>query len=73
MIETFVTYGLCLYYSAKTLLGITILFITKYNTKFWVVKERPTPPAVLTNEDHGVHKYIRANVSVYNIISNISI
>lgn len=63
IIKAIVVYGLCLYYNTKVLLGLLLLFITKFDTKFWRVKERPVPPKCLLDKEYGEHKYLTVNVS----------
>lgn len=64
LIKAFVVYGLCLYYNAKVVFGLLLLFVTKSHTKFWVVKERPVPPKCLLDKEYGEHKYATVNVSL---------
>lgn len=65
-IKVFIVYGLCLYYNTKVLLGLLLLFVTKFHTKFWRVKERPVPPNCLLDKEYGEHKYATVNVSLIN-------
>lgn len=65
IIKAIIVYGLCLYYNTKVLLGLLLLFITKSETKFWRVKERPVPPKCLLDKEYGEHKYLTVNVSFF--------
>uniref|UniRef100_A0A182N2Y7 Apyrase n=1 Tax=Anopheles dirus TaxID=7168 RepID=A0A182N2Y7_9DIPT len=69
-IQFVVSYALCLFYSARVLFGILVLFVTKPHTKFWVTKDRPVPPACLRNHDYGVDKYQNANGIKIHYVEN---
>lgn len=63
-------YTLCLIYSSWIAFGILIAYILKRDTKFWVVKERLTPPRALTSNEFGDHKFARVNVSAKKYFLN---
>ncbi|GAB0092650.1 epoxide hydrolase 1 [Sergentomyia squamirostris] len=56
-----VSYALTIYYNVKFMLLFLLAFIFKRNTRFWVVKDRPTPPKTLQDPKWGAHKYISVN------------
>uniref|UniRef100_A0A336LSA0 CSON002822 protein n=1 Tax=Culicoides sonorensis TaxID=179676 RepID=A0A336LSA0_CULSO len=61
LIKKIVAYTLILYYSVKFLFGIGLLFLTKKKSEFWIPKDRPTPPKLLTDKEHGEHKFVHVN------------
>jgi hypothetical protein len=50
-------------YSTFVIIFIGLLFIFKWNTKFWKIKSRPLPPKILTSDEFGEHKFAEINVS----------
>jgi len=60
VIRFIMTYALCLLYSSWVAFGILIAYIFKRDTKFWEIKERPTPPKALTSKEFQ-HKYMTVN------------
>lgn len=62
VIRFIMTYALCLFYSSWVAFGILIAYIFKRDTKFWEIKDRPTPPKALTSNEFQ-HKYMTVNVS----------
>lgn len=56
----FVTFKfLTVFYSAWVGFGLLLLYIFRRDS--FKIKERPTPPAALTSEEHGVHKFAKVN------------
>lgn len=46
------------FYTVTTALFLAYMFIRKYETKFWMIKSRPTPPKCLTDTRYGEHQFI---------------
>lgn len=62
VMKSLIMFGLCIFYSTWVALGVLAAYIFKKNSKFWVVKERPTQPAELRSEEYGKHKFAHVNV-----------
>lgn len=60
-----VVWALCLVYSAFAAFRLFLLYVTKFPSKPWKPKDRPNPPACLSDPIYGTHKYAKVNVSVY--------
>jgi hypothetical protein len=55
-------YTFCLIYSVWIGGRIVVDYFLKRDTKFWVVKDRPNKPKVLSSSDYGEHKFMTVNV-----------
>lgn len=61
-----VSNALTVYYSVITLISFAIAYLTNPFKNPWELKLRLMPPACLSDPKYGVHKYVKANVSIFN-------
>lgn len=55
--------SLIVVYSLITIYRLIFLYVTKFSTQPWKAKDRPNPPACLSDPKYGAHKFAVVNVS----------
>lgn len=58
-----IVWALCLMYSVLAGIRLLIIYLSKFSSQPWKPKDRPNPPAVLSDPKYGVHKFATVNVS----------
>lgn len=64
LISAAVKWSLSIAFSLMSAVHLLIVYITKFSSQPWKPKDRPNPPACLSDPKYGTHKFFQANVSI---------
>lgn len=65
-IQFVIIWTFCIIYSVICFFKLIVLYITKFKSQPWKMKDRPNSPAELIDPKYGVHKFVTVNVSSFD-------
>lgn len=62
LIRSVLLWLLCLVYSITAAYKLLVIYVKNFSSQPWKPKDRPNPPAALSDPKYGVHKFVTVNV-----------
>lgn len=63
LVSIAIIWSLSIVFSAMAAVKLLIVYITKFTSQPWKLKQRPNAPACLSDPKYGTHKIAEINVS----------